>query len=291
MAKRRRFWLYAALWVGAPAALLPAVGIWPVPAAEQAPADDTPSPREMDVWGRFGAGSWKQTRITSETLDAAGKVVSTTVSQVRTTLTHVDSHRITLRITVTMDSAGRHFDTEPQTVEHGYYGEDTGQTVHVKEVGKTTLKIDGGEYPCQCRETSIESGGTKTVTKLSQSSAQPPYLLRRETHGVDPANPANEHEETAEVIAMDMPLRVVDEIKPVAVERCVQKTAKGTTTTLDMTSVDVPGGIASRTSKEMDAQGHVIRRVSMELIDFHAVEEDQVPEGQRRRLFHRRRNR
>ena len=48
----------------------------------------------------------------------------------------------------------------------------------------------------------------------------------------------------------------------------------------------VPGAIVMRTLKELDNQGRIVRRSTMELTDYNAVEEDQTP---RSRLFRRRR--
>jgi hypothetical protein len=253
-----------------------------------AQSDDAPTPRELDVWGRFAAGSWKQSHIVTEAIDASGHVTSTTASDVRTTLTRADGRHITLRVVMTLDAGGRRFDTAPQVIDHGYYGETTGQAARVRDLGKAAVVIDGREIPVQTREASIETGKQKTVNKFFETGALAPYLLRRETHFTDVSNPAADHDETSEVIAVDKPYRVQSEIRPVSFERVVQKDAHGTTITVDVTSVDVPGGIVSRTSKQLDAQGHVVRRTTVELVDYGAVEE-QVPEGGRRRLYRRRR--
>jgi len=257
--------------------------------AARAQTDDTPTPRELDVWGRFAAGSWKQTHVVTESIDAAGHVTSTTACDVRTTLTRVDGRRITLRVVMTLDAGGRRFDTAPQIIDHGYLGETADQAARVRDLGNANVVIDGREIPVQTREASIETGKQKTVSKFFETGALEPYLLRRETHFTDDSNPAANHDETSEVIAIDKPYRVQTEIRPVSFERVVQKDAHGSTITVDVTSVDVPGGIVSRTSKQLDADGHVTRRTTVQLIDYSAVE-DQAPDGGRRR-YRRRRSR
>jgi hypothetical protein len=268
------------------AAWILAVGIGSL----HAQTDDSPTPRELDVWGRFAAGSWKQTHVVTEVVDAAGHVTSTTASDVRTTLARVDGRRITLRVVMTLDAGGRRFDTVPQTIDHGYYGETADQAARVRDLGKAAVVVDGREIPVQTQEASIESGKQKTVNKFFQTAAQAPYLLRRETHFTDAANPTADHEEVSEVIAVDKPYRIKSEIKPVSFERVVQKDAHGTTITVDVTSTDVPGGIVSRSSKQLDAEGHVTRRTTVELVDYGAVEEQSL-EGGRRRSYRRRRGR
>jgi hypothetical protein len=261
--------------------------VWAVAGGARAQSDDAPTPRELDVWGRFAAGSWKQTHVVTEAIDAAGHVTSTTASDVRTTLTRVDGRRITLRVVMTLDAGGRRFDTAPQVIEHGYFGESTDQAARVRDLGKGAVVIDGHNIPVQTREALIETGKQKIVNKFFETGAQAPYLLRRETHFTDAANPAADHDETSEVIAVDKPYRVQSEIRPVSFERVVQKDSLGTTITVDVTSVDVPGGIVSRTSKQLDADGHITRRTTVELVDYGAVEE-QAPDAGRRRYRRRR---
>jgi hypothetical protein len=252
-------------------------------------AEEPASSRELDVWGRFAKGSWKQTRIISETLDETGKVTATTTTDVRTTIIGVDSNKVTLRINVTVEAGGKRYDTEPQTVQHGYYGEGPNQLTRIRELGKSDLTIDGKTFACRVQEVSIDGGRQKTVSKLFQADAQAPYVLRRETAFTDSTNAAANHNETAEVIMLEMPYKVRSEIKPTAFERSVQKNGKGTTITVDVTSVEVPGGIVMRTLKELDPQGHITRRSTVELVDYSAEEEQ--PSDFRPRLFHRRRAR
>ena len=61
-------------------------------------------------------------------------------------------------------------------------------------------------------------------------------------------------ETLSEVVALDMPQRVLSEIKNVACIKTVQKTPKGSVTTLAMSSPDVPGGVVYQTTKETDTE-------------------------------------
>jgi hypothetical protein len=62
-------------------------------------------------------------------------------------------------------------------------------------------------------------------------------------------------------------------MKSTAYERTIQRTSKGANVTLDVICVDVPGGIVARTSKEMDSDGHLVRRSMLELVDYHVVDD------------------
>ncbi len=252
-----------------------------------AQTDDTLTPREADVWGRFAAGSWKQTRVATESIDPQGHVLAKTQSNVRTTLVLVDGRRIKLRVAVTLEAGGREFDTSPQVIDRGYFGETPNQLARIRDLGNARVVIDGHPIPVETHEALIQTGNQKIVNKFFESTATEPYLLRRETHFTDATDPTANHEETSEVIAVDKPYRVRSEIKPVAFERLVQKDTHGTTVTVDVTSVDVPGGIVNRSSKELDADGHVTRRTTVDLVDYGAVE-DQSPDAGRRRYRRRR---
>ena len=87
-----------------------AIGALACPAplrAESLPgAQPEPSARDLHVWGRFGVGTWKQARIITETLNAKGQVVDTTITETKTTLTKADSRQLSLRIEATVEVAG-----------------------------------------------------------------------------------------------------------------------------------------------------------------------------------------
>src|SRR5438309_7264647 len=83
-------------------------------------ADVLAFPPEHHPWGRFPVGSWKQVRITSETLDDKGQVVSITTTDTKTTLQAVDAASYTLRTDATVDVASRLITAAPQTVRHGF---------------------------------------------------------------------------------------------------------------------------------------------------------------------------
>ncbi len=233
------------------------------------------SARDMNVWGRFGVGSWKQVRIVTETLNAKGQVVDTTTTETKTTLVRADLHRLALRIEVNVDTAGKRFEGQPQTVECGYYGEAANDSGEVRQVGTDRLVIDGRVVPCQVCQLVSNAGQQRQVTRLYLSDDVEPYVLKRETtvykdDGKTPAAPQT----TAEVIGLDLPYHILHGMKPVAFERTIQQTPKGANVSLDVTSVDVPGGIVARASNELDEKGHVVRRSMMELIDYQVVGDD-----------------
>ena len=69
-------------------------------------------------------------------------------------------------------------------------------------------------------------------------------------------------------MALDLPWQVLGEIRTVACVKTVQKHAKGTVTTLSMTSPAIPGGVVYHTSKETDAGGRLTRRSVLDLVGY-----------------------
>ena len=50
--------------------------------------------------------------------------------------------------------------------------------------------------------------------------------------------------------------------------RTVQKHPRGQTTTQAICCPEIPGGVVSQTSQEFDSRGQLVRRTSVELVDF-----------------------
>jgi hypothetical protein len=238
-------------------------------------AADQLSARDLHVWGHFSPGTWKQVRIVTESLNARGEVVDTTTTDTKTTLIRADSRRLSLRIEATVDVAGKQFQSQPQVVDYGYFGEAPNEPTDQKTIGTAQLTIDGRQLPCQIRQVVANVGQQKQVTKMYLSDDVEPFVLKRETTVLADDGRAERQQQTnLEVIALDMPYRVLRDVKSAAWERTIQRTARGTSVTLDVTCMDVPGGIVSRTSKELDEKGRLIRRSTLELVDYHAVADD-----------------
>jgi hypothetical protein len=251
----------------------------------RAACGETPTPagpeltaRDLHVWGRFDPGTWKRVRIVTETLNDRGAVADTTTTETKTTLVRADANRLTLRIEATVDVAGKRFACQPQVVEYGYYGESPNEPTELKSLGSEPLTIDGRQVPCRIEEVVATTGQEKQVTQMFLSDAVEPFVLKRETavfkkDGAD-SNTLEDPQTTVEVIALDVPYNVLHEVKSTAYERTIQKSARGTNVTFDVTCVDVPGGVVARTSKELDASGRLLRRSALELVDYRVVDND-----------------
>jgi hypothetical protein len=124
----------------------------------------------------------------------------------------------------------------------------------------------------------------KTNLTLHYSTTVPPYVLERQCVVTDAEGKGTPSETDTAVIALDMPVRVKGELRDGSYVRTVQKNGKTTVTTLATVVPDVPGGVVSHSSKEVDKNGRLLRRSTLELIDYNAD-----PDKDRSGMFNRKR--
>jgi hypothetical protein len=249
--------------IGPAARLLPLLLVL----ASQAAAQETTFPREHHPWGSFPVGSWKRLLTTSETLDDKGQVANITRTETRTILTAVDDAAYSLRSEVIIDVAGRRLAVNPQVAKHGYYGEPAGRPVTIKPLGEAPVTIDGRAIECEVRQVAVETEGGKLMSTLHYTSLVAPFVLRREStlEGVPEEKRTSS---LVEVVALDLPQRVRGELKPAMYVKTTQKQPQGTKITLEVHCEDVPGGVVAHWASETDSAGKVIRRSTLELVDY-----------------------
>ncbi len=248
-------------------------------------------PREQHAWGQFKIGSWKRVRTQTETLSPEGKILGTTTTETTTKLVDVDESGYTVRIDVVVEVAGKRFTGEPQVVRRGFSGETDGQTVAVKRTGEAILTINGHKVPCEVRQVTVDDKGSKRITTVHYSDRCAPHVLRRETTSLDAAGKPLELQSQVDVVAVDMPYKVLDEVRSTSHVRIMHQQGKASTLTLEVHCSAIPGGVVSHTSKETDESGHIIRRSTLELQDYGLGNGDDADAKLVRKVFHRARAR
>jgi len=246
------------------------------------PGQATGITRKHHPWGRFEPGAWKLVHVLTESFDENETLKSTT--ETRSILEAIEKDGATLRIEVTVKVGGKRFKAEPQSVKQGFHGELVSQELKQTDLGSGEVVIQGQAIPCKILQLELAGPANKTVTKIYYSDTVEPYVLKRESVKTDLESKVPLSETTVNVVALDVPRRILGGIAATAHVKAVHKHAKGTTTTLAVTSMDVPGGVICHTSKQLDESGRLIRRSSLEMIDYGLdVQRDRVG------LFHRRR--
>ena len=246
-------------------------------------AQDTFVPRAHHEWGRYNPGAWKRVRVVTETLDENGAVVSTGTTETTTSLIAVTDRTATLQIDVTVEIAGKRFDKQPRIIKQDFSGHVKGASATVQKLDAGSVTVDGRKIPTAVRQVTVGTGQAKWISKIHYSGRVAPYVLRRETVSTDPNDGAGNYRTTVEVIALDMPQRVLAEIKTASHLKTVHRSAKGTTITLEVRCEDVPGGVVTHGSKQLDAAGKLLSRSTLEMINY-GIDENRTG---RQRRFHR----
>lgn len=256
-------------------------------AAAAVPAQSSVIPREKHAWGRFEIGAWTKVRKLTEEVSAQGSVTAVSTTETKTTLAEVDDKGFVLQSEIMVEVSGKRFMAQPKTVCLGYQGETSGEATALKKIGTEMFEVGGSKMLCDRLEGIIGEGSSKAISVIYYSDHVAPYVLRREVKsvGTAPDQPPRQSS-VADVIAVDMPYKVLAEVKTVAFIRTVQRHAKGTTVTIEVYCPDVPGGVVANTTKELNETGRIVRRSTLELLDY-GIDDDKDEAGRRVFLFHR----
>ena len=235
-----------------------------------AAATDVSSQQRRHPWGRFSPGAWSLVQVVNETFDENGAVVSTGMTETRTTLVKVEDDGVTLQFETSAWVSGKQLDAKPQTVKQCFHGGLCGENVKVS-LQKTPEKIvvDGREIECKVESAEMVDGKIHALVRTYYTDTISPYVFKREskTTNLEKESPLNR--KTIQVDALDMPCEVLDNIRSAAHYVKVEEQASGArTTTLTYMSPEIPGGTIYRSSKAVDPKGRVVSRSILELRDF-----------------------
>ncbi|MBN2023146.1 MAG: hypothetical protein JW809_10170 [Pirellulales bacterium] len=254
----------------------------PEPAAPSVPLKHHP-------WATFSPGAWKCVRVVTETFDEDGSVANTGVTETTTTLKTIDAGGVTLEEEVAVWVAGKRLDPQTQTVWQGLFGQSMDQKVTVKNLPPAEVAIEGRAIPCNVRQYEITGPDGKRVELVTvySNDGVAPFVLRRQSVITGTNGSGTSNNLDMDVDALDMPTSVDDRVQTAAHTRTVHRHAKGTTLTLAYTSDEVPGGVISHESKDLDKQGRLVRRSVLQLLAF-GLKPEEEPEDDRGGLLPRR---
>ncbi len=241
---------------------------------------------EHHSWGRFSPGSWRVARVTTETLDEDGSVINTTVVDEHVELLSISRNAVSLRVESTVDVAGKKFESPIKTVSLGLHGEVTDKQVDTRLIGKTNATIDGRSIPCHVHQYKIQEADQEKSVRLLYSPDVEPYVIRRETVVKD-GNQQTKRLAEVQTIALEKPHKVFDEMVNTSHVKTVIRNGQSIKTIFAVHAPNVPGEVVSYNAKETDADGRVIRRSTMELVDYGHKVPESVDSFRTRRLKRR----
>lgn len=247
-------------------------------------------PRTHHAWGRFSPGSWAKLRKTTEEFGEDGTVTTVAITETKTTLVKVDTTGCELQVEVTLEVSGKLFRRPVKVIRVGYNGESDGETAVVQKNGDTQLMIGGTRVPCAVLQANIGADDRQIVSTIYYSDKVAPYILKRETQVKDESDGKVLMQTSMNTIAVDMPCKVLAEIKSAAHVETISTGDGGSTYTVEVVCQDVPGGVVSHTSKQINEAGQVVKRSILELVEYGTNDASQTA-VQHFKLFHRARAR
>ena len=182
-------------------------------------------------WSKFGKGSWKRVRSTTETFDRDGRVTSQTVTDRQTTLIERNERRITLRVATTVHVAGKRFESAPTLVVAGRFGESDGEQATLEKLPDDRVEFAGTLYECQRRRVRISGRESNRVVEWASSAR----FALAPLHRVETLRGPNDEPlatTTENVVAVNLPHKVLDETMPATYVRTIHTNHKITATTL-----------------------------------------------------------
>lgn len=250
----------------------------------QSAAQDPGIGRKQHPWGRCAPGAWKIVRVVTKSMEERGTPGQTSTAETKTTLADISDSGVVLEVKACVELAGKHFDSEPQVIRQGFHGEQANELVKPQDLGSGSLTIDDQKIPCRIEKTEAFGASAKTTTTTYYSDTLAPYVLKRESVTTDLEGKRVLGETLVEVTALNMPCDVLGEVKVGAEVKTVYRHPNGSSVTLAFVCNEVPGGVVSHTSKELDKSGRLVRMSVLKLVGYSFD-----PEEERTGLFGRKR--
>lgn len=263
-------------------------------------------PAEHHRWARFEPGAWRTVRITTESFDAAGKLLGRSETTQTDTLIDVSDNHYGLETTNIVHVGGKQLRGAAQQTTRNFLADTVGKLVESTELPQANLKMAERLVPCQRLELVFEVAGQRRQETIFYSPDVSPYILRREIVAtpqpesdsaeisVQPiatevAPPTPLEQTTIAVVHVDVPVTVEDQLVPGCNATVHKQSGNHQTESLEVWSDIAPGGLISASSIERDANGRRVRWTSKELVEFGQVGQSATPETKRRRwrLFRR----
>ena len=126
------------------------------------------------------------------------------------------------------------------------------------------MTISGRTYPVLIQQITDSDENEKKVTTDYTSEDMPPFVLKREIKSVAGDGAAGDHETVVEVLAIDMPYKVLAEVKTSSFVKTLHtRRDGGSSVIIEVHCIEVPGAVVAHSIDELDAAGKVVRAVRL----------------------------
>jgi hypothetical protein len=255
--------------------------------AERADGQQWVPPRHQHAWGSFPVGSWKRVRVTTTEYTAGGGVASKSTTTTRSELEAADDKGFTLRVKVTVEVAGRRFESQAKPV-HQSYGSRPNASTKVSTrritIGDRTLHVDVHRWTVK--------GGNRVITHtVYLTPGCSPYVVKRHSRAASVEQDLLQFETWVDVTQLNAVTQILGVRQRVWHVRTVQEHDKQRTTIQEVHCMDVPGAVVSHKSESRDKTGTLVQSSSLELVEYRVTPASaaSAASASRGRLFSRRR--
>ncbi|MBL9123248.1 MAG: hypothetical protein JNG90_06415 [Planctomycetaceae bacterium] len=237
--------------------------------APLAAAQDAEIKRGHHRWGRCRPGSWSRVRIMEEASSPDGSKI-TSVKTRKTTLLAVDDQGVKVEVETTVEVAGSPVETMPQTLELSFDDLPSSDAAKVQRsvLGPGSVEIEGSPIRSTIQQIEITDAAAKTVIKRFYAADTPPYVLKCETTKTDRQSDAVLAQTTLQVIAREVPYPLAGKLHSISLSEEVHKHPGGSIRRLILQAAEVPGGLIAEATKMLDAEGHIVGRSTLELVEY-----------------------
>ena len=226
-------------------------------------------PADKHSWARFSAGAWREISVTS---DSPHEVADSTSRSVTTIVEKLQSHggqQYSLEVQATVNLVGKQVVGPFVTRVLNWSTDQPGQTLETRRLDDHNLALALGSLKCEVWEIVYLQDERKLIDRIYYSPEQFPYVIRRETiaEASDP-NEAAQLEVEGNVVALDVPYQVGQDIQQCTCFRTVRHSDKGNIVTVSLLSEAVPGGEVAVWTTEYGLQGAPTRWSNQVLVSY-----------------------
>ena len=232
--------------------------------AESACSQEWIRTRDHHAWARFEKQSWKTTKILTDLVDEAGNITSTVRRETTTRLLEANETDFILGVESTVQIGEQKVNHSNHKIKRNINVKGEGFS---KTVDTGTLKIGEQEFNVEIQLVTLQTKQGKRVSRLTFCKDTMPHVLKRVTTFYDKkAMPV--YTTTSQVTSFDVKRDILGEEQTVC--RIVTNHSENGTTSVtnEIYCAKVPGGIVSQKIIEKNADDQIVRRTTLELIDY-----------------------
>jgi hypothetical protein len=222
-------------------------------------------PRIRREWDDFAVGSWTEVQRKRIVYDEEGSIESSSIIKTTSTLLSRENGFSQIRTKLEIDIAGKLFNPDPSSLRLGGVSEKPGEKVTYEHLLTEEIEVDDQEFKCDKFQVTIESDSGRRISRVWICDKYP-FVLKMES--VVTSKNSNKAVRTkASIIALDMPIEVLSDIKSGVVIRIITETDDSRAVTLEASCPEIPGGLVWQ-SKKVVVGGKLQEESSLRLIGY-----------------------